>query len=185
VFIICDTSELFGGQLKETFWAVLHDGNADRRRRFRSAIALSKFDARGPAESWQSAAPFVVRELVNAVERDPGAWSTLVGALATARDRLRDPLIELVMDSSMPESRRLTATRILAEYDADNTLLVELILSIDSRQHQILLDKLAARRLLSIDRLRDVFDQIPPPESRPGEKSLHTERQAVAAITLG
>ena len=185
LLIIRDALIPFGGRLNDDFWLMLEDLEAEPDRRFRAAVVLAEFDPDGSVERWQSSAYFLVHELVDSTGRDPGAWNTLVDAMRPVHDVLRDPLVELVSDGSASEIQRVAATRILAEYESEDVrLLSNLILSIDSCQHVILLDKLAPHRLQSIDLLRDVLEQVPSADSGDEQRNRHANRQAVAAITL-
>ena len=145
-----------GGQLKD-----------DSEQRFRAACALAGFDGAedDPAPGrWQKASKFVAGQLLAAVQHNPSHYPPLLEMLRPVRHTLLAPLAEVFRQRQRPDSERSFATTILADYAADQPLLLaDLLMDADDKQFAVLYPKLKEQGQRGLPVLTREIDQQAAP----------------------
>jgi hypothetical protein len=128
--------------------AVLEDPQADPDQRFRAACALANSYGNPASKSlpaprrWDQVAPFVADRLLATILKNPSHYTPLMATLLPLRLRLIGPLAQTFRDPRKPESERLLATSILAEYAGDQpAVLTDLLRDAAPEQFAILLPR--------------------------------------------
>jgi serine/threonine protein kinase/formylglycine-generating enzyme required for sulfatase activity/tetratricopeptide (TPR) repeat protein len=149
-----DEVRVLGGFLQrvqadtEPLWDVLKDPSAAPAARFRAGLALAGAVS-GQTEEvrgrWKPLADFLAQQLVAATLNNPSHHAALQEGLKPVREVLWEPLREIFSDDHRPDSERRMATRLLADYAADQPgILAKLIKDADDWQYGVLFPYLKA-----------------------------------------
>jgi formylglycine-generating enzyme required for sulfatase activity len=195
--VIRDALLKAGDTTAQRLWQELANPPGDSQRRFCAAAALATYQ---PSDAcWDEIGPEIAHALVRQDSLSLHIW---IDCFVPVRQRLREPLLGVFHDSSMPNRERNLAAVILSGYFADDaTLLVDLLLQADEnllmgshkKEFGEILAKLAKQRKTAIDLLeRELLPkEIPlPPPTETSQISLETakddsaKRQANAAVAL-
>ncbi len=150
-------------QLRGRLWGVLTGpagikGQPDPR--LRAAFALAKYDPHN--SEWQKAADPVVALLVTENPVYLGLW---LEGFRPVRLRLLAPLAGIFRDAQRPESERMLATNILADYAADqHMVLADLLMDADEKQFAALFPRVNASGEAGIKPLLAELDRQPQPQ---------------------
>jgi formylglycine-generating enzyme required for sulfatase activity len=174
--------------LSERLWGVLDDSQKDSEQRFRAACALAGFDValdQPHQERWQQASPFVTGQLLLAVQHNPSHYLPLLEMLRPVRKTLLGPLAEVFRRRQRPDSERLFAANILADYAAlEPKLLADLLLDADEKQFVVIYPKFKEQGERGLPVLIGAIDRELPPDAKDEAKENLAKRQANAAVAL-
>jgi serine/threonine protein kinase/formylglycine-generating enzyme required for sulfatase activity len=178
-------------ELIERLWRHLLDAATKASSRLRAAMALAAFDAPGEGNKsrWQSAAPFIVDQLLSEARKDPGQYEPLVAALEPAAKVLLPPLTAVFHDVGKNSTERDLATSILARYTpGDSLMLLSLIQDAEAGQFLTLFEALKYRGVGYFGQgpqpLVDIAGENPPADLKQAERLTLGRRRAGAAIAL-
>jgi serine/threonine protein kinase/formylglycine-generating enzyme required for sulfatase activity len=175
--------------LRERLWAVLESpAKAKGKQRLQAASALASYDVPDNVElsgRWQRASKIIVDEQLAAVQKNPSHFATLVDQLRPVRSELVPPLTEAYRNKERPESERLFATSILADYTAAAPqLLAELLMDADEKQFSVLYPKLKEHGAAGLTMLRDELSKRRDLIVDAKEREKLARRQASAALAI-
>jgi serine/threonine protein kinase/formylglycine-generating enzyme required for sulfatase activity len=177
------------GELKDRLWEVLDNTLGDPGQRLRAACALADYDGLGGGQGrhWQNLSQPLANWLLDAIEGNPGDYGVLKDSLQPVRDLLREPLTHVHRDENRPQSERLFATSLLADYYRDRTdVLVDLALDADQDQFALLFQilKRADHRDRAIALCEERVTTPLDPDKPEEEKENLARRQAIAGVIL-
>ena len=166
--------------LTEDLWKVVDDPQSSKDRRFRAACALAAFDPEGAG--WAKAAPATAEVLVSENPLRVAAW---VESLRPVAKRLLPRLQEAFQDATRPESERVMAAGILADYAAQQPdILAELIRLADAKQFSTLLPKLQSHAATATSSLEAELAKDIPHDAPEDDKEKLAKGKANAAAAL-
>src|SRR5262249_17867594 len=114
--------------------------------RFSAGLALAGLDAPDTADKqvpWQRHANFLIDQFLKAARTNPSSYATLSEAMRPLRLVLLDALGAVFRDRRRSDYERLLSTTLLADYAADQpVVLAELLKDADAEQYGVLLPKL-------------------------------------------
>lgn len=126
----------------EPLWTRLTDSAAPAASRLRAAMALAAYDPTDSAKAgvrWESAASFVVDQMLAEARQDPSQYEPLVGALEPVGPRLTKPLTIVFHDAERQPTERDLATSIVGRYlGSDPVSLVEVVSEAEPGQFRLL-----------------------------------------------
>jgi formylglycine-generating enzyme required for sulfatase activity len=148
--VLREALQRYSGKLVAAeLWALLEKAQTPASERFRAACALAALEPDSPR--WAGVGTDVVNHLVRENPLSGGKWTEslrLVGAT------LVQPLVDVFRDAKRPESERDEATKLLADYAANQPeLLVRLLLEAEPQRYAMLWPALQARHELALDLL--------------------------------
>ena len=165
---------------RQKLWAIVSPPDeAHSRQRLRAAAALAKHDPQ--SSEWHQSSDLIAKDLVQENPVFLGDWNL---ALKNVRPALIPPLKAIFRDPHAPESERLVAANLLADYVAkDAAALADLLMDADEKQFAVLFPKFNSGELPGVSLLeKEVLVSIRDlPEV---QKEARAKRQANAAATL-
>ncbi len=166
-------------KLVARLWLTADDPAADKGRGFRALCALAAWD---PGSSrWEIAGKPAAEVLVAENPLMAAAW---VEALRPVRQSLLPGLQTVYRDQIRSDSERSLATSILADYAADQPIvLADLLMDADEKQFAVIYAKLQKRGEDGLPRLEDEVAK-PMTDADDDVTEASARRQANAAIAL-
>ena len=138
LLVIRDALLPYRDGLVAKMWRAAEDPAVDNNRRFRAPCALAAFDPADPR--WKNAGKPVVEKLVT---ENPLLAVTWVEALRPVRQALLPGLEAVFRNPNRGELEQSLATRILADYAADQPeVLADLLMDADEKQFAVIYPKL-------------------------------------------
>jgi serine/threonine protein kinase/formylglycine-generating enzyme required for sulfatase activity len=121
-------------ELTERLWGELENTRSEAGKRLRAACALAVYDLQSPRWTKEVCRRVAADLLEDALQ--VGRWGE---ALSAVGPRLRQPLVDSFRDPGRPESARMLATSLVAEYARQQPdLLAELIKEATPAQYAVL-----------------------------------------------
>jgi formylglycine-generating enzyme required for sulfatase activity len=179
--VLLDALAPHKGKLLDKLWnAAERPDIGPVSQRLTLAAALARYDADGPR--WAKLRDRVADDLVRVPAVHLAAW---MEDFHPVRGQLRAPLAVLFRDSKRRETERSVATDFLADYAADQPLLLaELLLDADEKQFAVLFPKLRVHRETALPLLDTEVDRRSPPGAGDDAKVTLAKRRANAAVAL-
>jgi serine/threonine protein kinase/formylglycine-generating enzyme required for sulfatase activity len=148
------------GELTPRLQAILTDRTKTADERFGAACALAVYDPDNPC--WAGVCGDITARLVRENPLVLGKWLEI---LRPARGVLFESLTEVFKDLKRPESERMTAATLLAEYAADRPeVLAELVKMAEPRQYALLFPKLEADRARAVALMQEELARTLTPQ---------------------
>jgi formylglycine-generating enzyme required for sulfatase activity len=146
-------------ELTPRLQAILTDRTKTSDARFGAACALAVYDPDNPC--WADVCGDITARLVR---ENPLVLGKCLELLRPARGALLESLTEVFKDPKRPESERMTAATLLAEYAADRPeVLAELVKVAEPRQYALLFPKLNADRARAVALMQEELAQTLTP----------------------
>ena len=165
--------------IRAPLWNVALDSKRETQQRFQAACALATYDPEDPR--WAKVQNLIADDLVSVPAVYVATW---MDALRAVRGRLLSPLSVAFQDAKRTETERSLATEILADYAADQPLvLADLVMDADERQLAIIYAKLKACGEQGLPLLQDELKK-PLPDTTEEAKEKAAKRQANAVVAL-
>jgi serine/threonine protein kinase/formylglycine-generating enzyme required for sulfatase activity len=167
--------------LVDRLWAVSENSErSNGQQRLRAASALADYDTGN--QRWANVQDAIANDLVGVQSVYLATW---LEALRPVRGRLQAPLEVIFRDAKRRETERSLATDILAEYAAEQPLvLAELLMDGDDKQFAVLYPKLRDHGERGMIPLQEAIDRRLPPDADENAKEKLAKRQANAAVAL-
>jgi len=185
LFVIADALAGHHDGLVAELWRELVDDTSARA--FRSALVLAKYDPPSDAARetrWQPHVAQLAERLVDEVANTPSRYPLLLSALRPIRALLLAPL-SAIFRNDADDRRRGLATSFLADYAANEPeLLGDLILDADTRQFQVLLERLRPHGERGTGRAKSELQKSADSDASEDAKEVLAKRQANAAAVL-
>ncbi|WP_165227342.1 protein kinase domain-containing protein [Aquisphaera insulae] len=160
--------------------SIVADSAPGDARLLPAAAVLADFAPRDPA--WDAGAEKVARALL---ATNPAAIGLWIQGFRPISDRLSTPLQDLFRTRNLPESERVVASTILAEYSADPPLqLANLLMDSEPRSFSILFPAVRQRKAKVESTFEDELKKQPGPKDSLDDRSRLAARQARAALAL-
>ena len=187
--IIRDALSANKDTLTDKLWEVVESTRREHaKQRLQAASALVGFgavDKASGANRWQSVSKIINDDLLAAVQKNPNHFSTLVEQFRPVQSTLVPHLRNVYCNGNHSDSDRLFATNLLAEYAADDPLLLtELLMDADATQFLILFSKLEPHRQTGLRIFRNELHKRRELISNDYEKMALPRRQANAALGI-
>jgi formylglycine-generating enzyme required for sulfatase activity len=169
--------------LRDRLWPlILSAENTSKSQQFRAAAALAKYDPNNP--DWEKVKESVAVHLVQEPTFFVPWW---LDAFRPVRSHLLPQVALLIRDPARSDRERSMAVEILADYAADDpVLLANALMDADDKQFLILFPQLAKHEDLGARQLFGELQKSVPselPASNPQREAL-AKRQANAAVAL-
>ncbi len=174
----------YAGELTEKLRAILRDGKAESKRRFRAAVALADYIPKSEAASWtEQDLHFVAGQLV--VENSD-FQPLLRENLRPISKRLLPDLEKVFGDTKSTDAQRLSAANAFADYGAsDIPKLSQLLTLATPEQYEVLYPLVAAAPAPStVEDFGKIAATLPPSELGSVERIPYGQRRANSAVTL-
>jgi formylglycine-generating enzyme required for sulfatase activity len=147
-------------ELTPRLQAILTDRTKTTDERFGAACALAVYDPDNPC--WAGVCGDITARLVKENPLVLGKWLEI---LRPARGVLLESLTEVFKDPKRPESERITAANLLAEYAADRPeVLAELVNVAEPRQYALLFPKLDTDRARAVALMQEELARTLTPQ---------------------
>jgi formylglycine-generating enzyme required for sulfatase activity len=167
---------------------VMDSSTANEEQRFRAICFLGSNRSRDPddVKLEKAHAGFAARHLIQAIQRSPNEYSSIMEMCRPLRHDLVEPLVALFRDPGHTGIERTWAATILADMASDQKdVLFDLLLNAEPAQFRILLNAIEKPDQGSAIAFFRAHVKAPPAEqATAAEKDLNARQRANAAIGL-
>ncbi len=161
-------------------WTSLDSAKIGDRGLLPVASVLATYDPGG--RRWIDSGTKVASALVASNPLELGPW---IKDLREARTQLIGPLRTIFSDKTRPQTERMLATTILADYTADEpALLADLLMDSDLTAYSVVLSAVERQAEKTLPFLESVLDKTIDPSLNDDVKDSLAARQARAAVSL-